>query len=73
MILWRNAPCASFAKKRKYAAKNQPEWVTQMDDHFTKLANQLIPDSEIAGKFTSDRLKITMIVKKALPPRLVAV
>ena len=41
-----------------------------MADHFTKLAKQLFPDSDIAGKFTSDRLKITMIVKKALAPRL---
>ena len=39
-------------------------------DHFTKLAKQLFPDSDIAGKFTSGRVKTTMIVKKALAPRL---
>ena len=39
-------------------------------DHFTKLAKQLFPDSDIAGKFTSNRMKTTMIVKKALAPRL---
>ena len=153
-----DSPCASSAKKRKYAAKYQPEWATQMDvicasekgpkfayckvcnvhvnvsfggkydvvrhsksashgtlknatktqmksffvtskttdlstnvltaevkfaqfvaehnlpfsvaDHFTKLAKQLFPDSDIAGKFTSGRMKTTMIVKKALAPRL---
>ena len=26
-----DSPCASFAKKRKYAGKYQPEWATQMD------------------------------------------
>jgi len=89
------SPCASSAKKRKYAAKYQPERAIQVDficasdkvamlaqfvakhnlpfslaDHFTKLAKQLIPDSDIEGKFTSGRMKATMIVKKALTPRL---
>ena len=41
-----------------------------MVDHFTKLAKQLFPDSDIAGKFTSGRMKTTMIVKKALAPGL---
>ena len=39
-------------------------------DHFTKLAKQLFPDSDIAGKFTSGRMKTTMIVMKVLAPRL---
>ena len=39
-------------------------------DHFTKLAKQLFPDSDIAGKFSSGRMKTTMIVKNALAPRL---
>jgi len=39
-------------------------------DHFTKLTKQLFPGSDIAGKFTSGRMKTTMIVKKALAPRL---
>ena len=39
-------------------------------DHFMKLAKQMFPDSDIAGKFTSGRMKTTMIVKKALAPRL---
>ena len=39
-------------------------------DHFTKLAKQLFPASNIAGKFSSGRMKTTMIVKKALAPRL---
>jgi len=26
-----DSPCASSAKKRKYAAKYQPEWATQVD------------------------------------------
>ena len=152
-----DSPCAGSAKNRKYVAKYQPEWATQMDficasdkeamfgyckvcnvhlnvsfggkcdvvrhsksaihdtlknatktqpqmksffvttdlstnvltaevkfaqfvaehnlpfsvaDHFTKLAKQLFPDSDIAGKFTSGRVKTTMIVKKALAPRL---
>ncbi|KAI0212161.1 hypothetical protein LSAT2_002936, partial [Lamellibrachia satsuma] len=38
-------------------------------DHFTKLAKQF-PDSDIAGKFSSGRMKTTMIVKNALAPRL---
>ena len=38
-------------------------------DHFTKLAKQIFPDSDIAAKFTSGRMKTTMIVKKALAPR----
>ena len=36
----------------------------------TKAVKQLFPDSDIAGKFTSGRMKTTMIVKKALAPRL---
>ena len=39
-------------------------------DHFTKLAKQLFPDSDIAGKFKSGCRKITMIVKKVLTLRL---
>ena len=154
-----DSPCASSAKKKKYAARYQPEWATEMNficasdkgasfgyckvcnvhvnvssggkydvvrhsksashvtlqkatktqpqvksffvtskttdlsakvltaevtfaqfvaehnlpfllaDHFTKLAKTLFPDSDIAGKFTSGRMKTTMIVKKALAPR----
>jgi len=41
-----------------------------VDDHFTKLVKQLFPDSDIAGKFTSGLMKTTMIVTKALAPRL---
>ena len=39
-------------------------------DYFTKLAKQLFPDSDIAGKFKSDCMKTTMIVMKVLAPRL---
>ena len=39
-------------------------------DHFTKLTKQLFPDSVIAGRFSSGRMKTTMIVKKAIAPRL---
>ncbi|KAK2185100.1 hypothetical protein NP493_246g02099 [Ridgeia piscesae] len=39
-------------------------------DHFTKLTKQLFPDSVIAGRFSSGRMKTTMIVKKALAPHL---
>ena len=39
-------------------------------DHFMKLAKQLFPDSDIAGKFTSGRMKTTMIVNKALARHL---
>ena len=39
-------------------------------DHFTKLAKRLFPDSDIAGKFACGRMKTTMIVKKALAPRV---
>jgi len=39
-------------------------------DYFTKLAKQLFPNSNIAGKFTLGHMKTTMIVKKALGPRL---
>jgi len=37
----------------------------------TKAVKQLFPDSDIAGKFTSGRMKTTMIVKKALATRFV--
>ena len=39
-------------------------------DYFTKLAKQLFPDSDIAGKFKSGCMKTTMIVMKVLAVRL---
>ena len=39
-------------------------------DHSTKMAKGLFPDSDIASKFASGCMKTTMIVKKALAPRL---
>ena len=38
--------------------------------HFMKLAKQLFPDSDIAGKFTSGCMKTAMIIKKAVSSRL---
>ena len=39
-------------------------------DHFTKLAKEMFPDSEIAAKFSSGRMKTTRIVKDAIAPEL---
>ena len=44
--------------------------LSSVADHFTKLAKGLFPDSDIASKFASGRMKTTMIVKKALALRL---
>jgi hypothetical protein len=41
-------------------------------DHFTKLVKVMFPDSQIAQKFACGRMKTTMVIKKALAPKVTA-
>ena len=47
------------------AANNLP---LSMADSFSKMLGTMFPDSQIANKFSSGRMKMTQVIKWALAP-----